>query len=295
MSDPSLSRRPFALWSLELRRARGQELAEAAAEIESLGFDTVWVPGAIRDSGGSLWVTLDGILNSTTTLKVATAVVNVWAYPADTTAAAASHLSAAYPGRFILGVGIGQREHLGDDGADAFRHPTAEMARYLDELDALGILKSERVLAALGPKMLQLAGTRAAGAHPYLVTPEHTGMARGVLGPGPLLAPEQPVILETDPSRARAKAREYLSFYLELRNYVANLRRMGFGDDDLAGGGSDRLVDGIVAWGDEAAAVARLRDHLAAGADQVAIHVVGEGRNPTRAEWRQLAPALVNP
>jgi probable F420-dependent oxidoreductase len=141
---------------------------------------------------------------------------------------------------------------------------------------------------------LQLAGTRAAGAHPYLVTPEHTAMARGVLGPGPLLVPDQPVIIQADPSQARAKAREYLSFYLQLRNYVANIKRMGFDDKDLEGGGSDRLVDGIVAWGDEAAAVTRLREHLAAGADQVAIHVVGEGRNPTRAEWRRLAPALVN-
>jgi probable F420-dependent oxidoreductase len=273
---------------------RGEGLAEVSAEVESLGFRTLWIPGAIRDSGGSLWTTIDGVLGSTVELKVATAVVNIWAYPADTTAAAVLRLSAAYPGRLILGVGVGQPEHLGDDRVDAFRHPTTEMGRYLDELDALGVHVHDRVLAALGPKMLHLAGTRAAGAHPYLVTPEHTAMARDILGPEPILAPEQPVIIETDPGRAREKGREYLAFYLQLRNYVANLRRMGFGDEDLADGGSDRLVDSIVAWGDQPAIVERLRAHLAAGADHVAVHVVGEGRDPTRDEWRALAPALVN-
>jgi probable F420-dependent oxidoreductase len=295
MATTSLRQDPFGLWSLELRRVRGEGITDVAAEVESLGFGTLWIPGAIRDSGGSLWTTIDAVLGSTVELKVATAVVNIWAYPADTTAAAAVRLSTAYPGRLILGIGVGQPEHLGDDGADAFRDPIAKMARYLDELDALGVGADDRVLAALGPKMLHLAGTRATGAHPYLVTPEHTAMARDILGPEPVLAPEQPVIIEPDPGRAREKGREYLAFYLQLRNYVANLRRMGFNDEDLADGGSDRLVDSIVAWGDQAAIVERLRAHLAAGADHVAVHVVGEGRNPTREEWRQLAPALVNP
>jgi probable F420-dependent oxidoreductase len=169
------------------------------------------------------------------------------------------------------------------------------MRAYLDSLDVAAppVLPEARALAALGPKMLELARERSLGAHPYLVTPEHTRIARQAVGPEKLVAPEQAVVLESDPERARAIARQHLERYLELPNYTNNLRRLGFGDADLAGGGSDRLVDGIVAWGDEDAVRERVLEHREAGADQVLIQVVTDRRDELpREEWRALAPAL---
>jgi probable F420-dependent oxidoreductase len=169
------------------------------------------------------------------------------------------------------------------------------MRSYLDELDAAGhpVPPESRILAALGPRMLELSRDRSAGAHPYFVPVEHTAVARDVLGAGPVLAPEQAVVLEPDPVRARELARRHVPRYLELPNYANNLRRLGFGDDDLRDGGSDRLVDAIVAWGDEEAIADRVRAHHDAGADHVCIQVVGvDGTAPPRETWRRLAPAL---
>jgi len=168
------------------------------------------------------------------------------------------------------------------------------MRSFLDSIDVAAppILPEERVLAALGPKMLELARERSLGAHPYLVTPEHTRAAREALGPEKLLAAEQAVVLETDPERARTLARQHLEIYLQLPNYANNWRRLGFSDDDIAGGGSDRLVDALVAWGDLDAIRARVDEHREAGADQVLIQAVSEGDGLPREEWRRLAPAL---
>ena len=177
----------------------------------------------------------------------------------------------------------------------AYDKPLARTAAFLDELDAAvpPLAPANRVLAALGPKMLELARARTAGVHPYLVTPEHTAIARAAVGPDALVAPEQALVLETDPAAARAIARVHLSTYLGLPNYANNWRRLGYTEDDIADGGSDRLVDALVAWGDEAALAARVQEHRDAGADHVCVQVLTEDpRALPLAQWRRLAPAL---
>ncbi|MGW7573205.1 TIGR03620 family F420-dependent LLM class oxidoreductase [Streptomyces sp. NPDC054765] len=212
--------------------------------------------------------------------------------------AAAQTLAEAYGGRFLLGLGAGHAPLVGRRG-HTYAKPLAAMREYLDAMDAtpydgpVADPPPARVLAALGPKMLELAGTRTAGAHPYFVTTEHTARAREILGAGPLLAPEQAVLLESDPATARSLAREHHTrFYLELSNYTGNLRRLGFGDDDFKNGGSDRLVDAIVAWGDVDAIRRRVQEHGDAGADHVAIQPLAPNRGLGLEQLRELAPAL---
>jgi probable F420-dependent oxidoreductase len=206
-------------------------------------------------------------------------------------------LEADFPGRTLLGIGVSHALLIDNSHPGEYTKPLARTRAYLDELDEVAptVPRDRRVLAALGPKMLGLARDRARGAHPYLVTPEHTATARAELGDGPLLAPEQHVVLETDPEKARAVAREGLSVYLQLPNYVNNWRRLGFGEDDFADGGSDRLIDHVVVWGDEATIVTRVQAHLDAGADHVCVQAYtgSERTDFPRAEWRALAPALV--
>jgi probable F420-dependent oxidoreductase len=171
------------------------------------------------------------------------------------------------------------------------------MAEYLDALDtaAVPVPAADRMLAALGPRMLSLARSRAGAAHPYLVPPEHTAMAREALGPATVLAPAQAVVLDTDPQRSQERARAFVNDYLTLPNYVRNLRRLGFGDDDFQAGASDRLVDALVARGDEDAIAARVRAHHDAGADHVCIYVFGQGDEALQLDaWRRLAPALTS-
>jgi probable F420-dependent oxidoreductase len=236
------------------------------------------------------------VLRGTRTLIVASGILNVWQHDPELVAAERAQLADASDGRFLLGLGISHAPIVDRDEPGRYRRPLATMRAYLESLDAAAppVPPESRVLAALGPKMLELARERSAGAHPYLVTPEHTHRAREALGPERLLAPEQAVVLETDPDRARTLARGHLAIYLQLPNYTNNLRRLGFGDPDFAGGGSDRLVDALVAWGDEDAIVARVREHRDAGADHVCIQAVaGGGDGLPRDEWRRLAPALV--
>jgi probable F420-dependent oxidoreductase len=175
-----------------------------------------------------------------------------------------------------------------------YEKPYDKVVEYLDELAASAqpVPKDDMALAALGPRVLKLAAERTAGAHPYLVSPEHTRLAREVMGPGALLAPEQKVVLDSDPDRARAVARQNLVIYLRLPNYTNNLKRLGFTDQDIAEPGSDRLVDGLVAWGDVDAIVARVQAHLDAGADHVCIQALSDTPAPPRAAWRELAPAV---
>jgi probable F420-dependent oxidoreductase len=192
--------------------------------------------------------------------------------------------------RFLLGIGIGHPQAV-----EEYRRPLTTIRRYLDALDELGVPRDERILAALGPRMLELARDRTLGAHPYFVSVEHTRVAREILGPGAVLAPEQAVVLERDPERARALARTHVSRYLQLSNYTNNLLRTGFTEDDLRDGGSDRLVDGIVAWGDEAAIRARIDEHRAAGADHVCIQVIhGRAGELPLPEWRALSAAVTS-
>jgi probable F420-dependent oxidoreductase len=251
------------------------------AEVEALGYGTIWLGGS---PGGDLGV-VDNILNATERIAVATGIVNVWKDDAATIGADYHRITARYPGRFLLGLGIGHPE-----ATQEYQRPYAKLVSYLDELDGLKVPADGRVLAALGPRVLKLAAERTAGAHPYLVTPEHTRRAREILGPGPLLAPDQKVVLETDPERARAIARPRVQQpYLGLTNYLSNLRRLGFTDADFADGGSDALVDALVVHGDADALARGVTAHLDAGADHVAVQALGPDPMPA---LRALAGSL---
>jgi probable F420-dependent oxidoreductase len=252
---------------------------ELAAEVETLGYGAIWI-GSSPD--GDLRLAED-LLDATNRIVVATGIVNVWKDDAATVAASYHRIAARHPDRFLLGLGIGHPE-----ATQEYRQPYATLVSYLDELDDLGVPAEARVLAALGPKVLALAARRTAGAHPYLVTPDYTRHARELLGAGPLLAPEQKVVLETDPERARAIGRPRVEKpYLGLSNYLANLRRLGWTDADLADGGSDALIDALVLHGDAEAIGRGITAHLDAGADHVAIQVLGP--DPLAALWA-LAP-----
>ncbi len=265
-----------------------KELADVLTEIEELGYGTLWLGMADGDLADVSWM-----LGHTRRLVVATGIVSIWINPADTTAAAYADVSARYPGRVLLGLGV-SHHHLVEQSGQSYTRPYSRMVSYLDKLDAAEqpVPADGRALAALGPRMLRLAGQRSAGAHPYLVTPEHTRQAREILGDGPLLAPEQKVVLETDPAAARAIGRRMVSFYLAAPNYTRNLLRLGFTEDDLADGGSDRLVDALVAWGDASTVLARVREHHQAGADHVPIQVLTPDGSLPLAQWRLLAEVL---
>jgi probable F420-dependent oxidoreductase len=252
---------------------------EMAAEVEALGYGAIWV-GSSPDGGLGL---IERLLDATDRIVVATGIVNVWKDDAATVAASYHRVTARYPDRFLLGLGVGHPEATGE-----YRHPYETLVSYLDVLDHLEVPAQARVLAALGPRVLALSARRAAGAHPYLVTPEYTRQARQLLGAGPLLAPEQKVVLETDPERARAIGRPRVQNpYLSLSNYVSNLRRLGWTDADLAGGGSDALIDALVLHGDAEAIGRGITAHLDAGADHVAIQVLNPDPLPA---LRALAP-----
>ncbi|MGW5880425.1 LLM class F420-dependent oxidoreductase [Nocardiopsis terrae] len=256
---------------------------DVAAEVERLGYGTLWV-------GGSPTSELEPVataLAATSRLAVATGIVNIWSAPAEEVADAYRRLEAAYPGRFLLGIGAGHRE---TDGGEAVR-PLQGMREYLDVLDAEGVPGNRRVLAALGPRMLGLSAERAAGSHPYLVTPEHTRTAREVLGEGPLLAVEHKAVLGGDPAGTRRAAREGMSFYLGIRNYAANLERLGFTSGDLADGGSDALVDALVAQGSAREAATALDAHLTVGADHVVVQPL-PGECDRLGTLARLAPLL---
>ena len=239
---------------------------ELAAGLEQAGYGTLWLGASpeadLRDA--------EVLLASTSSVAVGTSVVNIWKTPAADVAASYHRLEDEQPGRFLLGVGIGHPEQIG-----AYKTPYETIVSYLDELDDAKVPADRRALAALGPRVLRLSGSRTAGALPYLTTPEHTREARRILGGGVLLAPEQMVVLETDPDIARTTARERLASYLQLSNYTANFKRLGFTDDDIADGGSDRLVDALVLHGSAVEVAEGLRAHLEAGADHVAIQQLG--------------------
>jgi probable F420-dependent oxidoreductase len=255
---------------------------ELARTVENLGYGAIWIGG----SPPAPLDIVDRLLDATERITVATGIVNMWQDDAAPIAAAYHRITAKYPGRFLLGIGIGHPEAIRQ-----YRKPYETIVDYLDQLDAEGVPVEGRVLAALGPKVLKLAAERTAGAHPYLVTPEHTREARAILGAGRLLAPEQKVVLETDPVRARAIGRPMVQTpYLGLVNYVNNLRRLGWTDEDLADGGSDRLIDALVLHGDAATVARGVTAHLDAGADHVAVQVLGEDPVPG---YRALAGVLL--
>ncbi len=255
--------------------------AKFATEAEKLGYGAIWLGGS---PGAGDLASVDDLLGATDTLVIATGIVNIWQdEPADI-ARVYERIAAKYPDRFLLGVGAGHRE-----ATKEYKKPYAALVDYLDGLDAAGVPVSGRALAALGPKVVALSGERTAGAHPYLTTPEHTRSTREILGAGPLLAPEHKVVLSTDAAEARAIGRNTVKYYLGLSNYVANLRKLGFTDEDLEGEGSDRLIDALALHGDAETIARGLSAHLEAGADQVVVQVLNEDPWPG---YRELASAL---
>jgi probable F420-dependent oxidoreductase len=280
------------IWSRELRYHpdRGARTA-AAAEVEDLGYTAIFIP----DAGGDVLSEVEHLLAATRRIPLATGILNIWMHdPADVSRRRAD-LASRFGPRFLLGLGSSHAPLVQSAGRGPYLQPYSRMVGYLDALDAAtaGASVADRMLAALGPRMLSLARDRAGAAHPYLVPPEHTALARQILGQGPVLAPEQAVILEPDEQHGHELARAFVSDYLTLPNYVRNLRRLGFGDDDLAGHGSDRLVDALVVHGDEEVIAARIRAHHDAGADHVCIYVVGGSDETLPLDaWRRLAPAL---
>jgi probable F420-dependent oxidoreductase len=282
------------IWSGGLRYGDAGEAVEAAGELESLGYSALWIP----DTGGDLFESLERLLGATTRITVASGILNLWMHTPEETAAAYARFTETYGDRLLIGIGVSHAPLIDAAEPGRYRNPLASTAAFLDGLDAAvhPLPSDRRVLAALGPKMLELARQRTAGTHPYNVTPEHTALARIAMGADGLVLPEQAVALERDPSRARALGRAHLSFYFALPNYVNNLRRLGFGDGDFADGGSDRLVDALVAWGDDDSIRQRIDAHRAAGADHVCIQVLTDATATSLplAQWRQLAPVLVD-
>jgi probable F420-dependent oxidoreductase len=282
---------PYGVWSAELRVGAARALAEIAAELEELGYSAVWLPGRTDD----VFDVCDQYLGAAQDLVLATGVVSIWNYRVEQVAAATARLVETYPGRFLLGLGVSHGPLVNDAQASPYRKPLALMEHYLDDLDQLrpGEDSSGRVIAALGPRMLELAERRSGGTHSYLVTPEHTRVAREALGNGGIVAVCQTGTIEEDPEKARATLRGELATYMRFPNYVNNWRRMGFGDDEFLGGGSDRLIDGLFVWGDADAVAQRMRDHLDAGASHVCFKALGAGGSePPLAQWRRLADAL---
>jgi probable F420-dependent oxidoreductase len=254
-----------------------------AVALEGLGYGTLWL-GNVTDPE---LTEAERLLDATETLVLATGIVNIWSNPADEIVRSYRRIAERHADRFLLGIGAGHPE-----ATKEFVRPYQALNDYLDVLDTGGVPVARRALAALGPRVLRLAGDRTAAAHPYLVTPEHTRQAREILGAGPLLAPEQKVVLETDRSRARAIGDVTLGFYLGLSNYVGNLRRLGFDDTDFADGGSDRLFDALIVHGETAEVAAGLRAHLEAGADHVALQLLAADGTDPLPSYRALAAAL---
>ncbi|CAM5635628.1 LLM class F420-dependent oxidoreductase [Streptomyces purpurascens] len=276
----------YGIWSVGLRSEdpdRRGELAEAAAELEELGYGAVWL------GGNSSAANAAPLIEATSRLTVGTSIQSIWQHEPDATATAFAELESAHPGRFLLGLGVSHAKRV-----EQYARPYSALVKHLDGLDAAGVPSDRRLLAALGPKSLRLARDRAAGSIPYLVTPEHTAHARDLLGEGPLLAPELGVVPETDPTRARALAREFLGIYLPLPNYTNNFLRHGFTEDDLRDGGSDRLVDALFAWGDDTAIRAKIDTFFEAGADHIALQLINDEPRDAlpRKAWRDLASVL---
>jgi probable F420-dependent oxidoreductase len=269
---------------------------DAAAEIEQLGYPALWFGETAVNKEAFVHAAI--LLAATRQITIATGIASIYARDPAATNAAGQALAEAFGGRFVLGLGVSHAPAVQLRGHD-YGRPVTAMREYLDALD-VAVYRAPPpaepaplVLAALRRRMLELARDRAHGAHPYLVTPSHTARARSVLGAGPVLAPEQGVVLEADPVQARAIAREHLARYLQLPNYTNSWREDGFGDADLADGGSDRLVDALIAWGDPDAIADRIRSHLEAGADHVAVQPVTADVDRALGELRALAPTLL--
>jgi probable F420-dependent oxidoreductase len=284
-------------WSFNLEALSASEEADAVAEIESFGYPAIWFPESVESR--EVFSHASWILANTERVIAASGIANIWARDPFAMANGWRLLSDAYPGRFLLGIGVSHSPSVARRGG-TYERPLSTMRDYLDAMERAPSTASDPespprlMLAALGPKMLGLAAERALGAHPYFVPVEHTAFARQRMGPGPILAVEQTAVLESDPSKARSIARRFAVHYLQTENYARNLRRMGWTEADIAGQGSDAIIDAVIAWGDVDRIAVRVREHLDAGADHVAVQVVGEDDlDPCLKELRELAPALL--
>jgi probable F420-dependent oxidoreductase len=292
---PRVTLGKFGIWYGGIDALSSAESQRAAQVVEKLGFGALWIAEAV---GRDPFVSSAMLLNATSTLKLATGIANVYARDAMTMVAGQKTLAEAFPDRFLLGMGVSHGHLVAGIRKIDWSKPYSYMSDYLDKMDkSLFMARSAehdpgRVLAALGPKMLQLSAEKANGSHPYFTTPEHTAEARRVMGADALLAPEQMVVLNTDPTAARVTARKGMKIYLGLPNYANNLKRFGFEDGDFADGGSDRLVDAITAWGTPAQIAVRVQQHIDAGADHVCIQVLRDDSAMPETEWAQLAAEL---
>lgn len=283
------------VWTFQLDVQPMALAQEAVAELESLGYRTVWVPEAV---GREPFASCALLLSATERLNLATGIASIHARSPMTMQAGWKTLSERFPDRFLLGLGVSHQPAVEGFHRGTYDKPYSTMVAYLDAMDqglyfaAPPSSPPQRVLAALGPKMLRLSAERGLGAHPYFVPVEHTVVAREALGPDALLAPEQAVVLEPDPDAAREVARRFMSTYLGLPNYTNNLRRLGWTEEDITGP-SDALVDAIVAWGDVDTVLARVRAHLDAGADHVCVQVLSADQRALPMDgWRRLAEAI---
>jgi probable F420-dependent oxidoreductase len=297
MTDWKTAMGRTGVWSAELHFGDQGEAADTAAELEALGYGAIWYPGAF---GGPVFDMGENLLSATDGIPVAIGILNLWKHAPEEAAAGRSRLEAAHPGRFLLGIGVSHPSFV--DGARAQRHrsPLSTMSAYLDGLQSADppVPDAGIVLAALRPRLRALAGQRTAGVHTYFVPAEHTALTREALGPGALLAVAHAVVLESDATRAREIARRYTGTYLAMPNYAGNLLGLGYAEHELADGGSDRLIDALVAWGDADAIHRTLGAHHDAGADHVCVNVLSDGWGgppfaPPREQYRELAGALV--
>jgi probable F420-dependent oxidoreductase len=288
---------PIGIWTFQFEGCSAAKAQEAAAELEELGYGAIWFGEAF---GREALTHASLLLAGTKRIVIATGIANIYGRDPVAMAAGQKTLAEAYPGRFVLGMGVSHVPLVEQLRGHRYEKPVATMRAYLDTMDRAPYrsvapsVKPVRMLAALGPKMLELAAERADGAHPYNTNPEHTAQARAILGRGPKLCPEQAVVLETDAVAARAIGREFLAMYLTLPNYTNNFLRLGFSEADFHNGGSDRLIDAIIAWGNLEQIRSRVRAHHAAGADHVCVQVLTkDSLTLPLKEWRELGAALL--
>ena len=288
------------IWTGLLDQVPSSRAAELASEAEELGYGAVWIPEAV---GRDPFVMAALLLGGTSSIKVATGIANIYARDPMTMANAQRTVAEAFEGRFLLGLGVSHQPLVEGLRKHAYSRPLSYMREYLARMGEATFMAHgpqelpETVLAALGPRMLELSATAAAGAHPYFVPPEHTAFAREVMGADASLYPEQMAVLDTDADSARAVARANMALYLGLPNYTNNLKRLGFEQADIdggpGGGPSDRLVDAIVVWGTVEQVAERVQQHFDAGADHVCVQVLADDADAAADGWRRLAPALL--
>jgi probable F420-dependent oxidoreductase len=281
----------IGIWSAQLRYGDPGRIAEASAELDELGYTALWIP----DVGGDVLGAVELLMRSTPSIRVATGILNVWMHEPVEVARQRASWKDDWQRRFVLGLGVSHAPLIDHGNPGRYERPYSKMVEYLDGLDnaAEPLPSDARVLAALRPRMLGLARDRAAGVHPYFVPPEHVNRARDIVGPDAMIGVELAVVLDTNPTSARATARRHTAIYTTLPNYTNNLRAFGFDDEDFAEAGSDRLVDAIVAWGDLDAVARRVAAMQDAGADHVCLQVIRPDDETPRAEWRELGGALL--